>query len=294
MKDNILSKQTDWRFCRVRHGEKMPYPANWQSNPLTLDEVDSDNIGLLLGPMSNGIVALDFDGPSAWTWFNATIGCELPVTPMWTSGKDARCQMAFIVPEEYWIFLRTKKIAHTKDPLIAEGEGFEFRWAGGQSVMPPSLHPNGNNYEWIVPASEQVAELPDAILAYWLTMCNPARPPVEASPINLADITDEQFAEINNLLANIKQKHETLDYDTWRDVSWATAYHMGTGIATELMKQYWPEKTSGEYRSVIFRSYNSALSPKIGTLRHLAGVSKINNKMFNLQANLRSKYNLGE
>ena len=68
MKDDILQHQPNWRYCRVRAGEKKPYPAGWQNNPLTLEQVDSENIGLILGPKGNGICAIDFDGTTAWAW----------------------------------------------------------------------------------------------------------------------------------------------------------------------------------------------------------------------------------
>ena len=50
MIDPILEHQPAWRYCRVRSGEKKPYPADWQNNPLKLLQVDSKNIGLILGP----------------------------------------------------------------------------------------------------------------------------------------------------------------------------------------------------------------------------------------------------
>ena len=68
MDNFILDKQTDWRYCRVKAGDKKPYPADWQKTPLELHQVDSHNIGLLLGPVSGGVCAIDFDGYSAIDW----------------------------------------------------------------------------------------------------------------------------------------------------------------------------------------------------------------------------------
>jgi len=256
-----------WRYCHVHDGEKRPYPANWQQRPGLLTEIASTNIGLLLGPTSHGVCALDFDGTSAWSWFDHTIGCDLLPTATWTSGKADRCQMAFQVPAAYWFYLRTLKIAHTRDPQIALGEGFEFRWAGAQSVLPPSRLSDGRSYEWIrTPAESGIAQLPDAVLAYWLQQANPAVPPVP--PRDLSQLSDRDLHEIHTLLQLLRGQHPTLDYDTWRTVAWATAHHLGVPVAQALMPLYWPEKKSGEYRQ-LYSGYSAERSPTIGSIRML-------------------------
>lgn len=269
MKNLQLECVPGWRYCNVRAGAKAPYPANWQQRPLELNQIESTNVGLLLGPVSQGVCALDFDGASAWTWFDQTIGCALPATTTWTSGKHSRCQMAFRVPSTYWLYLRTLKIAHTRDALIAPGEGFEFRWAGAQSVLPPSTLADGRSYTWVTPPEAVgMAELPDAILAYWLQHSNPTVP--EHAARDTTNITDTDLWDIESLLMVLKQQHATLDYDTWRTVAWATAHHVGTQVAGVLMNQYWPERLRGEYHR-LFRGYNAERSPRINTVRHLLG-----------------------
>lgn len=271
MKNLQLECVPGWRYCNVRAGGKAPYPNNWQQRALSLAAIESTNVGLLLGPVSQGVCALDFDGPTAWTWFDATIGCALPETTTWTSGKTARCQMAFRVPSAYWFYLRTLKITHTRDAGIAPGEGFEFRWAGAQSVLPPSTLADGRSYTWITePSQVGLAELPDAILAYWLQHANPEVP--EHPTRDTSNITDTDVWDIESLLMVLKQRHDVLDYDTWRTVSWATAHHVGTAVAGVLMSHYWPERLRGEYHR-LFRGYNPERSPRINSVRHLLGES---------------------
>lgn len=269
MKNLQLECIPSWRYCNVRPGEKAPYPANWQQRPLALSDIESTNVGLLLGPVSHGVCALDFDGTSAWSWFEANIGCDLPPTACWTSGKQDRCQMAFRVPSTYWLWIRTLKITHTRTAEIAEGEGFEFRWAGAQSVVPPSTLKDGRSYEWInTPGAVGVADLPDAVLAYWLLHANPDVP--ETPPRDLTALTDADVWDIESLLMVMQQRYTTLDYDTWRTVAWATAHHIGPAAAGVLMAQYWPEKQRGEYAR-LYRTYNAERSPKIGSVRHMLG-----------------------
>ena len=258
-----------WRYCHVRAGEKRPYPANWQQQPVLLKDIDSPNVGLLLGPTSHGVCALDFDGPSSWTWFDHAIGCALPPTTTWTSGKAGRCQMAFQVPTAYWFYLRTLKISHTRDTAIAEGDGFEFRWAGCQSVMPPSRLSDGREYVWLVPpGAVGMALLPDEILAYWLQQANPDQPPTPVR--DLSQITQVDLHEIQLLLTQVHAQHPQLNYDAWRTVAWGTAHHVGVPLAQQIMCEYWPEKKSGEYRQ-LYSGYSAERSPTIGSIRMLAG-----------------------
>lgn len=273
MKYIELEVMPKWRYCNVRAGEKIPYPAGWQNNPRTIQDIESTNVGLLLGPVSGGIVALDFDGPSAWTWFAQRIGCDLPPTVMWTSGKDSRCQMVFTVPADYWDYIRTQKIVHTKDDLISDGEGFEFRWAGCQSVMPPSTLSDGRNYAWLRSTVESsVAELPDAVLAYWLTV-GENKTVLNTNPIedlNIDDIDEEKFTELSRVLERVKQQYPNPDYDTWMRIAFASASEVGNSVAAVLLATLWPEKERGEY-SRLLASRDPSRSPTIKSLVFMSG-----------------------
>ena len=274
MKDTELECIPSWRYCQVREGEKIPYPAGWQNTPKRIRDIDSTNVGLLLGTPSHGIVALDFDGTSAWTWFEQRIGCTLPRTVTWTSGKTDRCQMAFLVPEEAWDHIKTQKITHTRDNLIAEGEGFEFRWTGCQSVMPPSSLTDGREYEWIrSPCETQTAELPIEILRYWLstgenTKVLNTNPVVD---ITVDDVDETKFTELAKILEQIHKQTPNPDYDDWMRIAFAAASEVGNSVAAALLAAYWPEKVRGEY-SRLLSSRDPSRSPTIKSL-----VYRINN-----------------
>jgi hypothetical protein len=279
MKDDLLELQPTWRYCRVQAGGKMPYPKNWQHMPLTLDQVDSGNIGLLLGPKGLGVCAIDFDGTTAWTWL-AEQGIDyrdLPTTPTWASGKPDRCQMAFTVPEEIWPYLKTKKIV-TKQASASgagDGEGFEFRWAGGQSVIPPSIHPETKaSYMWLIKPNIICAELPLSLLELWVKLCEQTLKEPDFSPEkNLDDLDDETIHDIDKILNQVKNHHFVLSYDDWCKVSWATAHHVGRDAAAVLLQKYWPEQKRGEYRRLL-KTWNKARSPTIRTLMYMAGLTQ--------------------
>lgn len=96
-------------------------------------------IGLRLGPISGGTLALDFDGPEAETTFQDLFdrpSAVLPPSLSWTSGKLHRRQIAFVVPEHRWAELEHRK---------AKVGALEFRWTGQQSVI-LGAHPETSGY----------------------------------------------------------------------------------------------------------------------------------------------------
>jgi hypothetical protein len=288
MIDNTLSHQPTWRYCRVRAGEKKPYPANWQNTPLTLEQVDSENIGLILGPKGNGVCAIDFDGTTAWEWLKQQGISNLVTTPTWTSGKPDRCQMAFKVPEDFWDVLETKKIVTkpASKPGAGDGEGFEFRWSGGQSVIPPSIHPQTQQpYIWLVDAQQELAEIPTELLQLWLIQISHkiARPEDTEPEVKLDDLTDKDIKECERILTKLKEKFPVLAYDEWRTVCWATAHFVGREAGGYLIRQFYPEQQRGEYAG-LFRTWNKAKSPTIGSVLHMIGETKLSKREQHKQA----------
>jgi hypothetical protein len=266
MKDLNLECLPDWRFCNIPYGEKGPRYSGWQNTPIELKNINANgNIGVLLGPHSNGICALDFDGPTAWTWFiDRFPDLELP-TIKWASGRESRCQMAFKIPEEYWDALKTIKIETLAPSALGmkDGEGFEFRWTGGQSVLPPSRHPDTKkDYFWISsPVNTNVIPLPNDILVYWLLQANPVPVPVVVYP----PISNQ---EADDLARKLKNLYPSLGYDTWARVTWGFCNTIGYGDGIQLMKQYWPEQKPGDY-AILGTKPPKGKQYKLGTIKKM-------------------------
>lgn len=281
MIDAELAILKDCRFCNVTNGDKKPYPNNWQNIPLTLSQVESNNIGLQLGNHSNGVCAVDFDGEEAIDYWTTNFP-EYPIdklnTVMWTSGKEYRCQAAFIVSNEYWDILKRKVVSK-----------LEFRW-GGQSVMPPSKLNDGRQYFWINrPSTTIIQPMPDKVLSHWLKLLYDDITKYDNIPVVQYETQnfDEEF--VNILLEKIQQKVGNLrgDYDVWRTIAWATCHSVGINTAKMLMLYYWPEKTKKEMQTLMSWKQRTN-SPKIGTLIKLSGISSLERQVLELENKLRN------
>ena len=158
-----------WQFTPVR--DKKPYIDDWTNKDLDrefiIQEVINGNAtgyGIRLGKPSGYVMAIDCDGQSAIDWSSEKFS-ELPTTVTWTSGRPARYQTLYQVPDAYHDRLKDKIIQIGKEDYI------EFRYTGNQSVLPPSAHPSTDGYKWInSPFDTPVAELPQVIIDYLLEL----------------------------------------------------------------------------------------------------------------------------
>ena len=260
----VISIPHDWRFVPV--SGKVPLWVDWPNKGVPYFEPDAGcGIGLVLGPKSGGTAAIDFDGTEACEFFKERFpGIVLPEVPTWYSGQQEHCQMAFRVPEALWSDIGTIKVSANKK--------LEFRWDRSQSVIPPSLHPSGRQYEWVIEptAINTMVEMPDQILRYWLEECR--RPEPETSGPDISEWSDmpesDRGSMVRDLLTIIRHGGVP-GYDDWRDITWAVAHEVGTDAAMMIMKQALPETRCGEYRDLL-KGFKDTKAPTMGTLVFLA------------------------
>lgn len=266
----MSTNRSNWKYCKVKPNEKVPYPNGWQNMPLSLEQIPKgDNYGLLTGPLS-GIMAIDFDGAWAFSWYEQSGLPNLPDTIGWTSGKDARVQYAFHVPHEAWHLLKTLKFSN-KLPK-PELEGIEFRWAGAQSVLPPSMHPDTcKPYMWINDLTE-TAELPIEIIEFIYEQTKPYEVDTKKLPRPLED--SDKVAELVEVMEDVKKYYPTLEYDSWIRTTFSCMTHVGVMQGEVIMSTFYPEEAKGEY-SKLGRKYSQEHRPPgIGSL-----IERIRNKV---------------
>jgi len=139
-------------------------------------------VSLVTGPLSNGVMAIDFDGPAAWKkYLEFSSGQAPPFTHHWTSGKSGHFQILLSVPPEKWEGLKPQKIE------LENGNKLELRW-NQCSTLPPSIHPDtAKPYFWESEADTPIAECPDFILDL-MREAPTVELPQKPKPENLTDI----------------------------------------------------------------------------------------------------------
>ena len=149
-----------WQPVPIPRGKKAPVLARWQHLRLTEADVgrlfeEGQNIGVLTGGASGGLIDVDLDCDEAVVLAPAF----LPSTRM-RSGRPSRPKshrwyIVDTVPE-YTVF---KEVDDDATTLL------ELRGDGHQTIVPPSLHPEGEIYTWhgpLEPAHTSGEELEQA------------------------------------------------------------------------------------------------------------------------------------
>ncbi len=259
----------DLRYTPL-NGEKCPidpdtgYPRKkWETFHYLPSDLDQMNgvvkaVGLHLGPTSNGVMAIDFDGVGSEIVFQNLTGrriTELPPTIRWSSGRDGHYQCLFRVPEECWSGLSTKDFPPkhgTDDPH------FELRW-NGQSVI-AGEHPEkllGDGYysfaDWHSPKDVEIADAPYWLLKFFHQKCagsqlkEPRRGFIsEQNAVALARA--ELLYDISRTREIVSEWLHPADdhnsYDTWTMVGMVCAYLSAAIGEPLLLFDLWNEWSS--------------------------------------------------
>ena len=207
---------------------KKPIEVGWQkSKNTTIDdyyrwyrEYPNMNIGMLTGKASN-LITIDIDGEAGKRHLEKISNGDLPETVKFaTPGGGIR--LFYKYPNG--IELKTKV-----DRLEGEHSEVCFMSDGKQTLLPPSIHPNGGRYEWInAPWDVEIAEMPKWMIDY-MTVKNKQNSYIESNKaISISKDTTISDRYILNKLANsctsfrnlcIHQKKEGLCEETWFKVS---------------------------------------------------------------------------
>lgn len=180
--DNILNYlegiPADWQLLPVVG--KRGYLPGWQ-NGIDRETIKTElsgkatGIGLILGDLSGGLVAIDEDGLLAMQTAQQLSNGINPPTYEFTSGREHRRTRIYRIPEEYREFVQTRRLSC----------GLEFRYNGTQCVLPFSLHPI-THAPYIESCSDNIAEAPLWVIS---AMMRPETTRPLASPEN-ARFTD--------------------------------------------------------------------------------------------------------
>ncbi len=130
-----------WQPVPIPGGQKAPRIKQWQKLRLTEEELktrfkDGDNVGLLLGEPSNGLLDVDLDAPEALL----VAEMWLPATGM-IHGRTSK-------PCSHWWYISNPA---PKPEKFCDIDGtclVELRSTSQQTLVPPSHHPSGEPIRW--------------------------------------------------------------------------------------------------------------------------------------------------
>ena len=136
-----------WALIPVPHRQKRPVITNWQHLRLTGDELSAafralSNVGVLLGEPSGWLIDIDLDSAEALLLADHF----LPPT--------SACFGRTGTPEAHRLYRMSEPFSTTKfsDPLAHQGGDrgmlVEVRSTGTQTLVPPSVHPSGEEIVW--------------------------------------------------------------------------------------------------------------------------------------------------
>jgi hypothetical protein len=134
--------------ARQKRPVHKPWPTTQDPEVVERHVHGGENVGLLCGPAS-GVAVLDCDDPAAWEELSDTLGRLNP----WVRTGSGKYHYPIVFEPD----LPAKVV--WRGAIIGELQ----RGDGNQQlvVLPPSIHPNGQPYTWLVePHAQTLAPLP--------------------------------------------------------------------------------------------------------------------------------------
>ncbi len=302
----IQASQVDLPLVPL-NGNKQPLGDAWQKRPFSasqlIDAIENGGVevpikgknkqlqpkgfGVLTGrPIQQDgqtfyLMALDQDGPAAASKIKELSGGQpLPSTVAFTSGRPGRCQYLFLIRGKLFDQVATRRIK-----TEVKGEQLEFRLNNAQSVLPPSVHPQTGQYQWVDGAAIDQCDM--AIAPEWITQTmsrsvektqttatkatkTPSVPTTRFKPLNQEKIsnwsdTDRALSYLDSL-----SSFRADDYDEWLKVGMAL-HSVDDSLLNDWDK--WSQQ-SAKYEpgdcEKKWRSFSSEKSVGLGTLGYLA------------------------
>lgn len=232
----IAMLQTGWALVPIPYGKKGPTSEGWNLREQCITSagmahrLEGINVGLAHAYCTpNPTCAIDIDdyGQSK-QWFAAR-GIDVDsllsaneAVVIW-SGKKYSLKLLYRLP------LNVPPLVSKKINGIDGKSILEFRCATKdgktvQDVLPPSIHPEGHQYRWFGENPLNPPDLPSCLLELWqvILAANQRIDRRDPSPIQTdcsRPETPRQIAIVRDLLSQIDAD---CDYETWRNVIWAT------------------------------------------------------------------------
>jgi hypothetical protein len=239
-------------LCPIPAGAKGPIAAGWNRKENAIRMVEhidpNNNIGLLHAYSQTCAVDID-DVAQATTWL-ADHGVNLVEL---ATAPDA-VQISSGNPNHGKLIYRLG-VPMASRKIVVDGKNIiDFRCMSAtgtsvQDVLPPSLHPNGQQYRWIGDHTK-IPMIPDALYEVWKSLANEQAPVHVTSTVNLLDMSIEK---VRSLLAHIDAG---CDRKSWIEIGMALhatsipdIYHLFDLWSSKSTKYKGPQDTAAQWRS---------------------------------------------
>lgn len=287
--ENVELIQSGMALVPLPHGQKGPTAPGWNlrssciTTPSQAQQLKGKNIGLAHAYCSpTATCAIDIDNfrqAKAWLATHCVDLKLLLLAPgavvIW-SGKEYSLKLLYRLPPGVPA-LESRKI-NGNDGKSA----LEFRCATRdgktvQDVLPPSIHPNGHQYQWLGQGDPlNLPEIPLALLELWsLLIRNGARVAHRrfalTSAKNPPQESPRQVATISSLLGRIDAD---CPYELWRNIVWAVLSTRWT--CAEDLAHAWSKTATGRHEEDAFWLVVNSYMPdhpagiSVGTIYHHA------------------------
>jgi hypothetical protein len=137
----ILYIKLGWAVLPIPEKSKAPTIKNWTELRITVEEApgyftEGSNVGVILGDASKGLVDVDLDCKGA-----ADLAADfLPPTGL-CHGRESR-------PWSHWWYVAAPVPQYAAYDDVDGSRLVELRSTGHQTVVPPSIHPSGEQIVW--------------------------------------------------------------------------------------------------------------------------------------------------
>jgi hypothetical protein len=179
------------------------------------------NVGIVTGAIS-GMVVLDLDNHTA---IQTAYERGIPTTPTASTGKGLH------------IYFRYPEVGIGNRANFAEVAGFDLRGEGGYVVAPPSIHPSGRVYEWVIaPEDAPLATIPEWL--HQLLFAEAGQPLMLATGVNgTAGEAEDAHKQVEAFIAaeldRLAQAREGGRNDQLNRSAFALGQLIGSGLVSE-------------------------------------------------------------
>jgi hypothetical protein len=220
----------------------------------------NNNIGLCLGPASNlCAVDIDTDDPE----LIKKIEKLLPVSPLRKKGAKG-----------YTVFYRYNGM-DSKSVKDDKGNGLDFLSKGRQTVLPPSIHPSGIEYQWLTSTTlldvdkKDLPELPITAIEQVLALFKaPVVPKKESERVPMQFYQDAAIEDARLALTYLDADES---YEQWVQIGLALNSAFGDEKGFELFNEWSAKGSQGKYDGTAkcYKKYRSLENPEQITINTL-------------------------